>query len=164
VDLTEIAHLISNSYCPPDSGRHSEIANPDTVLTLLTAIEDGCYPETAAELADVGLTTFHTWMSKGEQGIPPFDLFRRAVKRAEAKAELIEVGKVRKAGENPQYWTASMTYLERRHPSRWSRRSEPAENSKVTIQIGLASPQAPVTVIQVQAPQALELPSGPDTE
>jgi hypothetical protein len=146
MDLAQVAKDIAVAYVPPDIGRHSEIANPDTVLAILTAIEDGNYPEVAAELADVGLTTFQRWMKWGEEGLPPFDLFRRAVKRAAAKAEAVEVGKVRKAGELPQYWTASMTYLERRHPDRWSRRTEPQEANRTVINIGLSSHK-----IQIQA-------------
>jgi len=59
-----------------------------------------------------------------------------ALKRASARAEAIEVAKVRKAGDDPRFWAASMTYLERRHPERWARRSEDGNSPRVVVQIG----------------------------
>jgi hypothetical protein len=146
MDLAQIAKDIAEAYVPPDVGRPAEIANPDTIQAFLGYIEDGNYPEVAAELSDISLSTYRSYMQRGERGETPFDLFARAVKRAAAKAEAVEVGKVRKAGELPQYWTASMTYLERRHPDRWSRRTEPQEANRTIINIGLSSHK-----IQIQA-------------
>lgn len=166
MDLAETAKLIASSYVPPDTGRPAAIQHADTVQELLTYIEDGCYPEIAAELADISLSTYQNWVRRGEAGEPPFDLFLRAVKRAAAKAEHAEILKVRKAGENPQYWTGSMTFLERRHPERWSRRTETPQDAKITIAIGLGSAQTQA-LIQVQtqghlpaAPDALPDPTG----
>ena len=136
MNLQQLAADISNAYTPPNVGRPCEIANADTVQELLTYIEDGNYPEIAAELAGISLRTLQNWMKRGDDGEEPFTAFMRAVKRASAKAEHVEMGKVRKAGEDPRFWAASMTYLERRHPERWARRSEDGNSPRVVVQIG----------------------------
>lgn len=159
MDLAETATQIANSYQPPKHGRPAAIQNADTVQALLTYIEQGNYMEVAAELADVSEATLRAWIKRGEAGEPPFDQFLRAVKRAEAKAEHQEIQKVRRAGENPQFWAASMTFLERRHPTKWARRSETPPDSKITIAIGLGS-ATPQAVIQVET--RAQLSPGPD--
>jgi len=136
MNLQQLAADISNAYIPPDTGRPCEIGNADTVQELLTYIQDGNYLEVAAELSGVSENTIRNWIKRGEAGEEPFTVFMRAVKRASAKAEAEEVGKVRKAGNDPRFWAASMTYLERRHPERWARRSEDGNSPRVVVQIG----------------------------
>src|SRR4029453_14197293 len=131
--MSALAHLateIASSYQPKAPGTHSRIGEPDTVQTILETVAAGNYLEVAADLAGISRATIYEWMKRGEAGEPPYALFSDSVKRASARAEAAEVAKVRKAGELPQYWTASMTYLERRHPDRWSRRTEPQEANR----------------------------------
>jgi transposase-like protein len=95
---------------------------------LTTAIRAGNYTETAARHAGIAPSTFYEWMQRGEQRDakgepvhPQFAEFREAVKKAEADAEAYAVGQVRLAMQDS--WQAAMTYLERRHPERWGRRT-----------------------------------------
>lgn len=160
MNLAQLAADISAAYIPPDIGRHCEIGNADTVQEILTLIEDGNYLEVAAELAGVSPRAVQYWMKRGEDGETPFDVFMRAVKRASAKAEAIEVGKVRSAGNDPRFWAASMTYLERRHPERWARRSEEGNSPRVVVQIGVRDSDVQVRIDGANAERpALDLGS-----
>jgi hypothetical protein len=67
----------------------------------------------------------------------------------------MEMGKVRKAGEDPRFWAASMTYLERRHPERWARRSEGQDGPKVVVQIGVRDSDVQVRIASSEPTFAL---------
>ena len=127
-------------------GVPSRIREVDTVAEFLAAIENGNYIETAAELAGFTKHSVYDWIKRGEAGETPFNLFSDALKRAQARAEAAEVAKVRKAGEDPRFWAASMTYLERRHPDRWARRSDDSSAPKVVVQIGVRDSDVQVTL------------------
>lgn len=160
MDLQQLAADISNAYTPPTkAGRPAGIGEPLIVQEFLTQIEAGNYPEIAAELAGISLNTYRNWMKRGEDGEPPFDTFLLAVKQASARAEAVEVGKVRKAGNDPRFWAASMTYLERRHPDRWARRSEDSSSPKVVVQIGCKDSDVQVTINTVSSIEAPDLRS-----
>ena len=76
--------------------------------------------QAAARSAGVSESTFHRWMSRGEQEQSgPFRAFREAVVLAESEAEVYAVAILRRA--MPEDWRAALAYLERRHPSRWRR-------------------------------------------
>lgn len=49
--------------------------------------------------------------------------FLQAIKEAESQAELLAVAQVRKAGQDGS-WQAAAWYLERKFPTRWSRREK----------------------------------------
>lgn len=144
--IAGIARTIAESYQPPATGRPAAIANPLLVQELLTAIEDGNYIETACDLAGMAKSVVYDWIKRGEAGEPAFALFAYAVKHASARAESEEVKKVREAGKEARNWTASMTFLERRHPDRWARRSEDSAGPKVVVQIGVAPGDVQVSV------------------
>jgi hypothetical protein len=161
MDAAAIATQIANGYTPPATGRQdSQIAHVDVVQQLLEAVEAGNYIETAADLAGISKVTVYSWLKRGEEGEKPFNLFAHAMKRASARAEAIEVGKVREAGKDPRFWAASMTYLERRHPEKWARRSEDSAGPKVVVQIGVRDSDVQVS-IQGQ-PAQLAIGSGSD--
>jgi len=155
MNLQQVAQDIANAYQPPMTGRPSDIGNADTVLAILSSLEDGNYLEIASELAGVSENIIRNWVKRGEDGEEPFDAFMRAVKRASAKAEAMEVGKVRTAGQDPRFWAASMTYLERRHPDRWARRSDGNDGPKVIVQIGVRDSDVQVQVQSSPAPALL---------
>jgi transposase len=95
---------------------------------IVGMIEAGSYAEPAARAAGISASTFYSWMERGEleeDGI--FREFRDAIKRAEAETEVRAVKVV--ASAMPRSWQAAMTFLERKHPDRWGRRSraEPSE-------------------------------------
>jgi hypothetical protein len=66
----------------------------------------------------------------------PYDVFLDAYKKATAIAEATAVENVRRAGTDPLYWAASMTFLERRFPERWARRRDADSGPKIVVQIG----------------------------
>ncbi len=147
MNLQQLAADISAAYEPPSgAGRPASIGDPDIVQEFLTQIEAGNYPEIAAELAGISLNTYRNWMKRGEDGETPFTAFMQAVKRAAARAEAMEIAKVRKAGNDPRFWAASMTYLERRHPERWARRSEDGNTPRVVVQIGVRDSDVQVSI------------------
>ena len=136
MNLTQLATDIANRYQPPDTGRPAGIGDPDLLQELLTQIEAGNYWETACELAGISVNTFRNWIKRGEAHETPYDTFLSAVKRASARAEALAVSRVRDAGKDPRFWAAEMTYLERRHPEKWGRRSEGSSGPAVQVYVG----------------------------
>lgn len=145
-DLALVAQDIANAFQPAYNQAHSRITEVDTVQQLLEAVNDGNYLETAAELAGLSKVTVYNWLKRGEAGETPYNLLANALKRAAARAEASEVAKVRKAGDDPRFWAASMTYLERRHPERWARRSDSQDGPKVLVQIGVRDSDVQVSI------------------
>lgn len=145
-DLALIARDIAAAYQPPATGRPAAIGNADTVQELLEAIDNGNYVETAAELAGLSKQCVYEWLKRADTGEEPYKAFGDAMKRAQARAEAAEVVKVRAAGNDPRFWAASMTYLERRHPERWARRSEGNDGPKVVVQIGVKDSDVQVQI------------------
>lgn len=158
-DLARIAADIAAAYIQPPTGRPAAIGNADTVQELLDAVNDGNYLETAADLAGIGKATVYEWLKRGDAGETPYKQFADAYKRAAARAEGAEVAKVRKAGEDPRFWAASMTYLERRHPERWARRQEGNDGPKVIVQIGVRDSDVQVSLTSVSSQPSSLSPS-----
>jgi transposase len=152
METHEIARAIAEAYVPSGAGRPSAIADASTLQVFLSELEHGIHMEPAADLAGIAPNTVRAWLKRGEDRGAAFRLFADALKRASARAEASEVKKVRKAGEDPRFWAAAMTQLERRHPDRWARRSEDSGGPKVVVQIGVRDSDVQVS-IQGQAPQ-----------
>lgn len=139
------ASEIAAAYVPPLTGRPAAIGNAAVVQELLTHIGAGNYYDTAAEIAGIAPRTLDYWLERGETGEEPYNAFLRAVKRAERKAEALAVSRVRAAGEKPQFWAAEMTFLQRRHPQRWSQREE-SSGPRVIVQIGVKDSDVQVVI------------------
>jgi transposase len=88
--------------------------------TIVAAIRDGNYSETAAAAAGIGKTTFYLWMVKGETLGGKYEQFREAVHAAEADAEAQALTVLLKA--MPEDWRAAAWYLERKFQDRWGRK------------------------------------------
>jgi hypothetical protein len=85
-------------------------------------IASGSYAEVAARANGVGTTTFYRWMQRGEEEeTGKYREFREAVKEAEAKSEVLTVGRIQQAAAGGT-WTAAAWYLERKYPDRWGRK------------------------------------------
>lgn len=78
-------------------------------------------------------------------------MFMETVEKLEAEAECDAIRNVRQAGKLPQFWAAEMTYLERKYPDRWGRRTDDQSVPKVVVQIGVQS--ADVKVLIASPPQ-----------
>jgi transposase-like protein len=100
---------------------------------IVSMIAAGSYAEVAARANGVGPSTYYAWMKRGEDAEvddtgKPLDFdderyveFREAVKEAEAKAEVLAVGRIQQAAAGGT-WQASAWYLERKYPDRWGRK------------------------------------------
>ncbi len=88
---------------------------------IIAAIRAGNYASVAAEYAGISERTFYNWLQWGqERGRGPYFHFLQAVKTAERESEVRAVAIIQKHMDDN--WQAAMTYLERKHPSRWGRR------------------------------------------
>lgn len=121
-------------------GRPSKLT-PETQAAIVAAVEEGNYPEVAAESEGVNGRTYYRWMQQGESDAPedePYRQFRQAITRARAKAERSMVGIVRAAAaDDPR---AAEWYLERSASDRWGRRDkltiESAVNAELDAMLG----------------------------
>ena len=95
----------------------------EKVKTIISAVERGIHPETAAIASGVCKRTFFYWMSKGRQGIEPYADFHEAVRQAEARAELKIFDELRAAQDNlGQSDPKQLQFiLERRFRGRWTK-------------------------------------------
>jgi hypothetical protein len=119
-------------------GAPSLLADPNTIHTLLAAVQDGNYVETACKLAGISKASYYNLKKRAESGDEPAMAFVDALEKAEALAESQMVGCVSKAAQaGPQFWAAGMTLLERRHPERFGKRSDDSNAPKVIVQIGI---------------------------
>ena len=101
---------------------------------------DGNYLSTACQAAGITPNTYRSWLERGEAGEEPYTAFFSVLKTAEAEAEALHVKKIAKAIDSgPQYWPASMTLLERRHPERFGKtdrhKIEQDKPLQITIEI-----------------------------
>lgn len=95
----------------------------ERVDIILEALSRGNYRTVACSLADVADNTFWRWMNRGEaEGEGPHYEFLLAVLKAEAQSESDIVGHVVSAV--PDDWRAGIEILQRRHPDRWSKRTQ----------------------------------------
>jgi hypothetical protein len=127
----------------------------DRIAVLVDALVDGNYRDTAARLADIAESGVRGWLQRAEEGDPRYQTIAMVIRAAEAIAESDSVRHVRTAGQDPRFWAAAATWLERKFPDKYGRRSADPDGSKVVIQIGLATSQSPIQVIQVQTPSSL---------
>jgi hypothetical protein len=145
-EWAEMAAMIAAHYTPPDVGRHSIIGNQEIISRLLTHLAHGNYLNAAAHLAGTTEVTVNALKKRGEDGETPFDGFLIALKIAESKSEDGAVRQVLKAGQDPRFWTAPMTFLERKYPDRWGRRQDDSSVPKVVVQIGVKDSDVSITV------------------
>lgn len=134
------ARRIADAYQPARTGRPSELSDPKVIRDFLKAVRAGNYLETACRVSGLGISTVHHWFKDAEtepdQNHPKVR-FRQAYEKALASSEAEAVERVRRAGKaGPQYWTADMTYLERRYPDRWGKRPETYAGPAVTVILG----------------------------
>lgn len=126
-------------------GRPTKLT-PGIADAIVAAIREGCPYEVAAQTTGVSQTSIYAWKARGErESTGPYADFLKAIKRAEADAELEAIERVRGIGfggvvigrrivtqrngdviedvtySHPQ-WQAFAWYLERKYPDRWGRR------------------------------------------
>jgi hypothetical protein len=140
---------------PLKRGRPSKLTKQiqDELVELL---ENGNYQTTAATVVGISRSTLSRWLqlgaehqATGEDSI--YRSFRTAIKKAEAAAEVAAVKCVVEAGATR--WQASMTYLERKFPQRWSR----GERREISAALEPASPpdMSMLTDVELQVAKQL---------
>jgi hypothetical protein len=144
--LETTAQRIADAYQPPDTGRWSALSDANTLTELLTQLAAGQRRTVACQMAGITERTLYRWIEQADAGEEPQRTLVSAVKRAEAIAESRIVGNVIAASEKPQFWAAGMTYLERKYPEQWGRRSEDSSSPKVIVQIGVKDSDVQVSV------------------
>lgn len=158
MDVNPVARAIAErvaSLSPYEgTGRPSELGNARKIEVLLTALLDGCYRQTACSLAGISKQSFYNWDKLAKDGFEPAVALFDAVENVEAMAEHSAVRNVRKAGEKPQFWAASATWLERKAPDRWGRRNDDTTVAKVIFQLG--AKDSDITIVAGNTPQAIE--------
>lgn len=140
------AARIAETYTAPSTGRPSLLGDTAAVSELLLRVAEGNYIETACTIAGIAKQTLYRWLKEADaiaEPDHPLVRFRDALKKAEAMAEAEDVANVRRAGRTPQYWAASMTHLERRHPDRWAKRTDLETGPRVIVQIGIGADAVP---------------------
>ena len=101
------------------SGGRPTKLTPERQQQLLEALRAGCFYETACASAGVSYETVRSWMRRGEEdGEGAYFEFLEAVEEAEAQLELELIGAWTEAARTD--WRASMEFLARRYPDRWS--------------------------------------------
>lgn len=150
------ATLIADHYEPPSTGRHSIVGNQEIVARILHHLAKGNARGTSSELAGTTEVTFTSLMKRGEADESPFNAFLWAVKIAEGSAESGAIELVLKAGADPRFWTAPMTWLERKFPHKYARRQEENDGPRVSVTIGVPDHMVKVNIMSVgAAPKAL---------
>lgn len=126
------------------------------IITM--AILDGNYAEVAYRLADISESTYYRWLQQGEADAESGtrSLYRElweSLQKADAQAEADAVRDLRNGtyANGTRDWKAAATFLERRYPSRWIRRTETTVVAEVAAQ-----DEAP-TPIEVLVDQLSEL-------
>lgn len=95
---------------------------PETRKAILDNLAQGLYPEAAAAKAGVSRSTWYNWKQRADNGDEEYAPFFDEVLGARAKlqGEILEA--IKKAGSNPQQWTALAWILERTDPEHYALR------------------------------------------
>ena len=118
-------------------GRPSKLT-PERQEKLVEAIQAGNYYTSACAYAEIAYSNFRQWMIKGEaEESGKYRDFHEAIKKAEAAAELRNVGVIQQAGIDT--WQAAAWWLERRYPDRWGKqeRLDLKHAGKVEVEHGV---------------------------
>ena len=103
-------------------GRHTKLT-PTREAKIIQATRAGCDIEVACRAAGVSRSTYYRWKARGErEHTGEYHDFVQALRAAEAEAEVHAVVVIRKAMHEGD-WRASLAFLERRFPDRWSKRT-----------------------------------------
>mgnify|MGYP006268620909 CR=1 FL=1 len=127
-------------------GKKTTQLDDPRVTTLLTAIQNGNFIETACSFAGLAPSTIYRWIERGnaekkriEQGLPANDAETQyldlceAVEKARAIAVMRNVQIIQQAA-NSGTWQAAAWYLERTQPNQFGRRLQAEVQTTVSVQ------------------------------
>lgn len=138
--LAERAESIRRQYLdglPPDYlGRHSAIADTDTVQMLFRAVSAGLNQRDSCQAAGIAPDTFQTWMARAERNPDgPFAALSADLKACRAAGKLAHLENIRKHSQKE--WTASAWTLERTDPEQFGKRESDSSQPRVIVNIGV---------------------------
>lgn len=105
-------------------GRPSKLT-PQLQNRILKLIEAGCFADDAAFEVGISEATYHDWLRRGRLAEQPYADFLEAVTRARAKARNVRVKRMLRGDSEGRSFgagRASLEYLSRTQPKRWSQR------------------------------------------
>lgn len=149
------AQRIAAAYKAPSTGRPSVLGDAETLQELLRQVALGNRREVACAIAGIAPRTVYNWIERADAGHEPELSFVQQLKRAEAMVESRIAQNVISASEKPQFWAAGMTYLERKYPDAWGRRSEDGNSPRIVVQIGVKDSDVRVNLVEGSAPKEL---------
>jgi hypothetical protein len=118
---------------PRKMGRPATISlDPAIKEEILGYIAEGAYIQTAFRAAGISDENYYRWCDKAEQGVGIFVEFMRALKIAEAQAE-ISVSRDMLKGKDR--FLPAATFLERRFRDRWGRSDRHQIDATVSIRV-----------------------------
>ena len=91
----------------------------EVIQAVLRAIRKGAHSEIAAAACGVSIRTWQEWRQKGRNGVEPYASLETQIERAEAKAELGYVARIKL--KSARDWKADAWLLERSRPQRWGK-------------------------------------------
>jgi len=101
-------------------GRKTKLT-PAIQAKMLQMIRQGIAGERAAEACGLNASTFYVWLNRGEAAKSGmFHEFFKAVKKADAEAEVLIIGRIQLAAQSGT-WTAAAWIAERKWRERWGR-------------------------------------------
>src|SRR5688572_23536628 len=89
-----------------------------------------------ANSGGIAPSSVRNWMKASEDGDSRYAAVAHRIRVAEACAEDETIADVRAAGKDPRFWTAGMTWAERKFLERWGRRQDDANTPRVVVQMG----------------------------
>lgn len=121
---------------------------PETVKKLLEAVRLGNYRETACKYAGISHQTLRNWIHLAQRpdAPPEYVEFLEALERAEAEAEVEDLGLILRAAREGT-WQAAAWRRERKNPERWGRRDATrmeltgADGGPLDVRVGLGVDQ-----------------------
>lgn len=128
----------------------------ETTETLLDAVASGVHLETAAKSVGLHPKTVRRWISRAEEDIEAnrsseYVTFLAELYKAESLIESSAVASWSRYFEGEQGdWRAIATYLERRFPDRWGKKSEVHHSGQVVHGVVMLPQILPPTVDYIQ--------------
>lgn len=110
--------------------RPSFITQPSLGKRMIKLVRKGYPYPVVCKAVNIQYKTFLTWMEKGSQGYPDYADFYAAICKAEAKAEISTLDKLRRHQRND--WRVSAWELERRWPERWAKKDRVVAEMNIT--------------------------------
>ena len=94
---------------------------PELQRQITEYISAGNYTNTACQAVGIAESTYYKWKELGEAGRRPYMEFMESIKKAEAQAEISYIKVIQEAAS--EHWQAAAWYLERKHYSRWGKKT-----------------------------------------